>query len=149
MKKIISILLIFITVIYIPLTVKANSDEKILQDAREFLNQSTTIKLDYDARIIAKKFNENIRHAGNIPITRTNKNSGISLFITQDSGYTADVCIFTKDASTVLGRTQKAPDNTPVTLIWTANELGDNLDVLIYITCYRDISYRVWGSISY
>ena len=147
MKKILCIILISIIILYVPTIAKATESEQILQDAKEFLNQSTTIVLNPKERM-TKTFNQSITHAANIPITRSTT-SGISLTITQNSGYTADVCIFNHDASTVIGNTQKAYNNSLSTLNWTANELGNERNVLIYITCYRDITFRAGGSITY
>ena len=56
---------------------------------------------------------------------------------------------FNSDATEVIGHTQNVQSGQLTTLNWTASELGSERNVLVFMTCYKDISYTVWGSIVY
>ena len=148
-KKIISSILIFITVLYFPMVVEATENERIINEAKIYLQNSTPIELNSLSRAGTDTFNKSIFRAANISIRRSSVNSGITLNITQNSDYNVAVCIFTSDAQTVIGETKYVYPDTFESLNWSAYELGDTRGVLVFITCYKDVTYRVWGSITY
>ena len=157
-KKLVVIILLISTVVYYPMAVEAayNADEAIIEEAQNYLQSSTPIILQnnpstssINALNSVHPFNAWIYRAGNIPITRSNTSTGITLTITQSSGYRADVSVFTSDGSTLIGHTEWIESGTLSTASWTASELGSYTDVLIFITCYRNITYNIYGSVTY
>ena len=149
MKKMTIIALVFMTILYFPLVANAAGNERIIEEADKVLRNSTPIILDTNARTVNKPFSTFITRAANISITRSSLDDGISLVITQNSGETVDVCVFTSDAKTVIGHTQHIPSNQLSTANWTANELGNHRDVLIFMSCYKDITFYAYGTIVY
>lgn len=148
-KKVTIITLIFMTVLYFPLVAKATENERIISEAQKYLQYSTPIEINDNLRVVNKPYTKVITRAANMSIRRSSTSDGISLVITQDSGRQVDVCIFNSDATEVIGHTQNVQSGQLSTLNWTASELGNERDVLVFMTCYKDITYTVWGSIVY
>lgn len=148
-KKVTIITLIFMTVLYFPLVAKATENERIISEAQKYLQYSTPIEINNNLRVVNQPYSKVITRAANMSIRRSSTSDGISLVITQNSGRQVDVCIFNSDATEVIGHTQNVQSGQLTTLNWTASELGSERNVLVFMTCYKDISYTVWGSIVY
>lgn len=150
-KKVTCILIIFSLLFCVPLISNGSttSNEKIIEEAQKYLQNSTPIILNTNSRIINKPYSTVVNRSANMSITRSSTNNGISLVITQNSGYNVDVCVFNEDASKVIGSTHHVPSDQLQTINWSANELGNNRKVLIFMSCYRDVKYNVWGSVVY
>lgn len=155
-KKILISFLIITTIVYFPMTLIANaSEEQMMEEARMYFDSVTPIRLISPEGSISNRavkndsFDQNVTRGGQITLTRTSLNNGISLFMYQGSGYNVQVCIFTEDMSQILGDTFNFSSGQWSTANWTKNVLGNHQRVVLFFSCHHDVTYNVEGSIVY
>ena len=136
-KKIITVVMILTTIIYFPIACQATEEMSIVEDAQEMIPYLTPEEITISERERAVvPFNYTFNHSKLIKVNRSS-NGGITLNVTQTSGYTMQVCLFKSDKVTVIGPTYSVPNNSMQSISWTANEIGsNNTTVYIYIYDY-------------
>ncbi len=130
------------------MTANASTNEDIMQEAKNYFNKVTPIEINLLSRT-EKAFGQYVTRGGQMAITRTSTNSGITFTLTQNSGYNVQACIFTPDLSTILGHTANMPSGQMSTASWTRSELGNYKDVVLFFSCSHDVTYYIYGSVTY
>lgn len=141
--------LLILSLLYFPLvTVNASTNDNMMQEAKNYFDKVTPIEINLLSRT-EKAFGQYVTRGGQMPITRTNNNTGITFTLTQTSGYNVQACIFTPDLSTILGHTANMPSGKMSTASWTRDELGGYTDVVLFFSCSHDVTYYIYGSVTY
>lgn len=150
-KKIVIVSLVVLTIIFNPIFVNAAiiedaCEEVMIQNPITVVNSTDIMPLG-----IGEPFNQNFVRSRIVSITRTNSSTGIELVVNVTCGYDVDFCIFKSGTSQIVGNTKRVSPTGAgfTTIMWSASELTSDLNVDVFMTCYRDVSVRVSGTISY
>lgn len=150
-KIIITLVMLLALTLYLPINVKASSDinDKIINERQ--LYPGTVINGDelFVSRAKQKTINMTIKRSTIIQVTRSSSSTGMNLEITP-TGHYVEIAIFKRGSETeVIGKSKHAPAGQMSAFQWTAAELGDTLDVDIFISAYANVSVYLLGSVIY
>lgn len=155
-KKILSIILTILIVMYIPTVVLATNvnDEKIIDEAKDYLkynidNANNPIELNG-----FKQLTKTYTYWKNksIYVTRTSGSSGITAEVQNNGSHAVDVAIFSADTDKIIGHTQTAEPGKMTLMSWTNNEMydkGTTSNIYVFLTMYNTYVNPLTITISY
>lgn len=148
-KKIFISALVIITLLYFPIiTANASTNDYMMQEAQKYFTKVTPLEINPLLKT-ERAFDQTVTRGGQMAIERSNLNGGITFTLTQKSGYNVQACIFTPDLSRILGHTANMPTGEMSTASWDRAELENYSNVVLFFSCSHDVSYRVYGSVTY
>lgn len=150
-KTIITLIILLAITIYLPISVKATTDinDRIIEERKLYPGIVTNVEELLGARFITRNINTRIYRSTRIQVTRTSSNTGMNLEITP-TGHYVEIAIFKRNSETeVIGRGYVAPAGQMSAFQWSASELGDTLDVDVFISACANVWVTLLGAVTF
>ena len=82
-------------------------------------------------------------------ITRTSSDAPINLSLTVEGEKYIDAAIFDANTNKIMGNTKHLKPNAFNSVSWSANELGSEKKVYLFLANYKQVTEYVFGAITY
>ena len=155
MKKLLLIVLIILTVLYVPTSAFAtnSNDEEIMNEAMNYMKNNININQAYSTRAFKQVVkNYTTWRSEAIYFTRTSGASGITAEVQNWGTHYVDVCIFAQGTDQIIGSTKTVNPGQTALLSWTNSQMydgGSTSKVYVFLTMYAQHNNPLTITVSY